>query len=51
MVVKSALFLLSIIDFFFDSYEQISKWANKVNNTKVISSPVIEKHEPSYSIQ
>ncbi len=51
MVVKSALFFLSIIDFFWDSYEWVSKWVKKINDKKVISTPIIEQHKPSYSIQ
>ena len=51
MIVKSALFFLSVVDLFLDSYEGILQWASKVNEKKAISTSMVEQPKPSYLIQ
>jgi len=51
MIVKSALIFLRIVDFFWNSYEFVSKWVSKVNEKKAISAAIAEPAKPSFSIQ
>jgi len=51
MIVKSALIFLSIVDFFWNGYEQVSQWVSNVNEKKAMSNAIAEPAKPSYSIQ
>jgi hypothetical protein len=52
MIVRGAILILTIIDLILDSYEAVTKFFTKLNSKKVINSmPIVEQHNPSYSVR
>lgn len=51
MIVKSAIYFLSIVDFFWDTYERVSGWLTQTNEKRVIATETKKPVKASFSVQ